>query len=408
MKKIISKLNIFSNMHLHVMPILVWLGVVAALVGLFQRRSGRFEILGFAQGQIRHVKTTCPGQLKSVPVQLFGKVNLGQTVAVIDTVLDNELLLQDQLKAQLAIARAEIERLMAQLVPTEEAIRAEAANLETDNIESQRRYAVDVEDVRVRILETKALIASDLVMLEDLAMEVKIARQLLEQDAIAGYELEKAEVLYNTLAKKIEANERLLEQSKQDLKQSQQRRDDFALRQMQHPLVNSALEVIRKEIAVQERLMDELWVQIEALELRQAVELKAPFDGIVVPLYGRAGDVVLRRSGESILRRPGEVVLAGEPILAIAEATPREIIAYISGEQVDIVQEGTAVELVKKRTQKITVAKSRIMYVGPTVERKPERLWQNPAIPEWGLPISIKIPSGMELVSGELVGIRRL
>ena len=169
-----------------------------------------------------------------------------------------------------------------------------------------------------------------------------------------------------------------------------------------------ALEVIRKEIAVQERLMDELWVQIEALELRQAVELKAPFDGIVVPLYGRAGDVVLRRSGESILRRQGEVVLAGEPILAIAEATPREIIAYISEEQADQVQEGTAVELVKKRTQKITIAKSRIAYVGPTIERKPERLWQNPAIPEWGLPISIKIPSGMELVSGELVGIRRL
>jgi len=37
---------------------------------------------------------------------------------------------------------------------------------------------------------------------------------------------------------------------------------------------------------------------------------------------------------------------------------------------------------------------------------KPERLWQNPAVPEWGLPMLIEIPQGWELVSGELVGIR--
>jgi multidrug resistance efflux pump len=378
------------------------------VVALFQRRAERFEILGFAQGQVRHVKATSPGRLKSVPVQLFKKVSLGDTVAVIDTILDNELLLQGQLKAQLDTARAEIDHLMAQLVPTEERLRAEAANLETNKVEAQRRYSVDVENARVRILETKTLLASDRIILEDLAMEVKIVQELLYEEAVAPYELQKAQVAYNTLKKKIEENKRLLEQSEQDLKQAQERRDEFALRQMQHPSVDSALEVIRKEIAVRERLMDDLWVQLEALELRQTVELKAPFDGVVVPIQGRAGEVILRRPGESILRRPGEVVLAGEPILAIAEAKPSEIIAYVTEEQIDQVQEGMGVELVNKTAQKVTIVESRVVYVGPTMERKPERLWLNPNIPEWGLPISIKIPPDLKLVSGELVGIRRL
>ncbi len=408
MTRISSKSYWFRRLCLRFLPVLVWLGTVACVVSLFQRRAERFEILGFAQGQVRHVKATSPGRLKNVPVELFDEVKQGQIVAVIDTVLDNEALLEGQLKAQLDTARAEIDHLMAQLVPTQESMLAEAANLETDKVEAQRRYAVDVENARVRILETTALIASDRITLEDLAMEVKIVRELLDEEAVVPYELQKAQVAYDTLAKKIEENERLLEQSEQDLKQAQERYDEFAQLQLQHPSVDSALEVIHKEIAVRERLMDDLWVQLEALELRQTVELKAPFDGVVVPLYGRAGEVVLRRSGESILRRQGEVVLAGESILAIAEARPSEIIAYATEEQIDQVQEGMGVTLINKTANKVTIVESQVVYVGPTMERKPERLWQNPNIPEWGLPISIEIPSDLKLVSGELVGIRRL
>jgi hypothetical protein len=38
----------------------------------------------------------------------------------------------------------------------------------------------------------------------------------------------------------------------------------------------------------------------------------------------------------------------------------------------------------------------------------PERLWRNPNLPQYGLPVLIKIPPGMELVPGELVGVRGL
>ena len=52
------------------------------------------------------------------------------------------------------------------------------------------------------------------------------------------------------------------------------------------------------------------------------------------------------------------------------------------------------------------VAKSRVVAIGPTVEQLPARLWQNPAVPEWGWPIKIAIAPELGTRIGELVGVR--
>jgi len=135
--------------------------------------------------------------------------------------------------------------------------------------------------------------------------------------------------------------------------------------------------------------------------------LKAPIDGVVIPLQQRANEARLRRPGEKILRRPGEVVAAGEPILTIAEARPSEIIAYVGNRQLGQVEEKMLVELIKDR-EPPQIATSQITHVGPTMELMPERLWRNPNIPQWGRPVVIGIPEGLELVPGEMVGIRKL
>ncbi|NQT04133.1 MAG: HlyD family efflux transporter periplasmic adaptor subunit [Planctomycetes bacterium] len=238
-------------------------------------------------------------------------------------------------------------------------------------------------------------------------METKIVRDLLEQDAAAPYELEKAQVQYNALAKKIEEDEHLLEQAKSDLEQAQQRYDEYARKHLFHPSVDNALDVIRKEIGVQERLMDGLLSQLEALKSREALELKSPFDGVVVGMQANANEVALRRPGENVLRRPGEVVTAGDPIFAVAETEPSEIVAYVSEAQLGQVREKMPVELIKN-TQPAQIAWSEVIFVGPTAELMPERLWRNIAIPQWGRPIIVNIPEGLELVPGEIVGIRGL
>jgi len=369
-----------NNYHIglwrwHILSVLVWFGAAAGVVGLFFYRSQRFEVLGFAAGEVRQIAATCTGRLKSVPVQLFETVSQGQTVAVLD---------DEHLQAQLATVSAEIKRLMAELIPTQEQLLAEAASSQSNWIADKRRFAIDVENARLRILELKTLIETDRLMLENLNLEVKTAEDLLEQQAVAPYELHKAQIEYNTLAKKIEENQNLLAQSEQDLKQTQRRYDDFAQHLLRHRPVDSSLEPIREAIKVQEQLIEELLVE------RAALVLKSPFDGVVSQIQARLG----------------EAVLPGVPILTVAQAHPAEIIAYGSENQVSQIEEGTIVELVKN-SQPAQIAQSQVSYVGPVVEQMPLRLWQNPNIPQWGRPFLVKVPPQMKLIPGELVGIRR-
>jgi len=405
--KRISLRNYPFRLRLHLLPILVWLGAVACVIGLFSRRVQRFEVLGMARGQIRQISATCTGRLTNVRVNLFEQVNAGQTVAVIDTVLENERVLEAELKSQLDATLAEIEHLTAQLVPTQEVLLADEADREINRATEMRRFLVDADQTRLQIYELKAQIASDSVLLADLAAEVKITEELLKEEAVAPYELQKAKVQYDSLAKKVEENQLMLEQAEQDLKMAKQRLDEFSRLQLTHPSVDSALDVIRKEAAVQERLMDGLLKQLEALNSRRAVELKAPFDGIVIPIQCQANQTILRRPGEDIIRRAGEVVRAGDTILAVAELKPSEIVVYVSESQLGLVREKTPVEIVKNRPLE-QKARCEVTYVGPTMELMPEQLWRNPAIPQWGRPIIIEIPEGMELVAGEMVGIRTL
>ena len=393
-------------MRLHLLPILVWLGAVACVIGLFTRRSQRFEIVGMARSPVVHVSVNCAARLRSVPVKLFENVTKGQTVAIVNTVLDNEQP-RIELQTQLDAILAEIEHLSAQLVPTQEILLAEESDRVINRIARMRTFDNDIVNARIQILSLRSQIASDRIVLEDLAMETKIVRDLVEQKALAPYEQEKAQVQYDALAKKIEENDKLLEQAKSDLPQAQQRRDEYAKNHPFNPSVNDALEVIRKQIAVQERLMDGVLAQLEALKARENLELKAPIDGVIIPIEQQANEALMRRPGEKIIGQPGEVFTAGEPILAIAEARPSEIIAYIGDRLLGQVEKNMPVELIKNR-EPLQIARSQITQIGPTMELMPERMWLNPNMPQWGRPVSIEIPEGLELIPGEMIGIRRL
>ena len=399
--------NFSFRWRLHLLPVLVWLGALACVIVLFTRRVQRFEVLGMARGQIRQIAASCTGRLTNIRVDLFEQVDAGQILAVIDTILDNESMVEAELKSQLDAAIAEIEHLTAQLIPTQEALMAEKADREINLAVEMRRFLVDADQTRLQILALKAQIASDGVLLADLASEVNITEALLKEDAVAPYELQKAKTQHDSLAKKVQENETLLAQTETDLVEAKQRLNDFAQHQLEHPSVDSALEVIRKEIRVQEQLVHGLVEQLEALKARRVIELKAPFAGVVISIQGRANQAILRRPGEDVIRQTGEVVRAGDSILAVAELKPSEIVAYVSETQLGLVQEKTPVEIVKSRPPE-QKTQCQVDYIGPALELMPEQLWRNPAVPQWGRPIIIRIPEGLELVAGELVGIRTL
>jgi multidrug resistance efflux pump len=402
--KLLKKNRERKQYHLrHAIPVTVWLAAVATVLWLFHVRSQHLEVLGIARGQIREIASAAAGRIQRIDAELFKPVKAGQTVAVVDTLLDNQQMLEVELQAQLSTVRAEIEHLSAQLIPTELDLQVAQGN-------NERRFCLDVENARVKILDFQATEASDRIKVAETETRVKICRKLLEDGVISPYDLEEAKNQHASLSAKIDETAKLLEQARTNLKEAERRRDEFMQRQRQLPTVDYAMEVIRKKIAVQEETMTGLLKRLEALRSRQAVALTSPIDGVVVPipLQGRSRELLEQRAGEQVMRRSGEVVSAGDPILAVAEEAPTEIVAYISEQLVDRVRKGMSVDLARTRFPFTTIAKASIRDIGPTIELMPQRLWRSSTAPQWGLPIVIDIPSGLSLVPGETVGVRGL
>jgi multidrug resistance efflux pump len=391
----------------HAVPVVVWLATVGCVVWLFYQRSARFEMVGIARGEVRQVAASSTGRIRALPVALFHPVTAGQTLAVVDTILDNEQTLEAEIQANLNTAAAEIEHLMAQLVTTRQAMEAQASNLEMTRAESYRRFCVDVEAAQLQVLDLKVEIAYDEGTLANLVTEVAAVAKLVDANAVASYELAKAVAQRDSLAGKIEENDRRLAQATADLGEATQRRDEFERQHVAEPSVDQALEVIRKKIRVQEESITGLLEQKKALASRRAVEIKSPIEGTVIPIPSRRNDALEQRAGEQVMRRIGEVVTAGDPILAVAQTEPTEIVAYVSEQQMGYVSENMDVELVKTRPP-AQIAPSRVSSISPTIELMPQRLWRSPNIPQWGRPVLIAIPPGLSLVPGEVVGIRGL
>jgi len=392
MKKQGTKSNHMNkrNYLRHLVPVTVWLTAVALVVWLFYQRGQRFQVMGIAQGQVRQVATNCAGRIKDVSVRLFDRVTEGQIIAVVDTVLDNEYN-EQTLRAELGTISAEIEHLLAQLVPTQDDLVASQKEREVTRISDLRRFTLDVENARLRILELKAQLATDRMTLQDLASEVTIAEDLVQKKAVAPYELEKAKAQRDVLAKSMAESSHLLEQAETHLNTAQERLTDYADRQPHQSSVEDALEVIHKQIGVQERLMQEVSAQLNALEQRHVLELTSPADGVVSQIW----------------LGPGEAVTAGVPILTIALARPAEVIGYAQQGQIGLVRENMEVEIAKA-SDPLQVVKSRVTFVGPAVEQMPMQLWRNPNMPQYGRPFKVQLPPNLPVIPGEVVGIRGL
>jgi multidrug resistance efflux pump len=365
-----------------ILPLLVWIAAVAGVVVLFYRGTQKFEVVGIAQTEARQVSVNCTGRLKTLSVQLFDNVAKDQNLAIIDTVLDNE-----NIQAELAVVSAEIERLKAELATTEDKAKLEATSIESDRMTAQRRFTVDVENARLRILQLKTVIEADRLAMENIAIDKKIAtvRSITDINETTYYEQKKIDGEYKRLAGKIKDNEQLLAQAQQGLNEAANRSEQFDQNQPFHPSVDNSLNVIRKAIKVQEQRVEQLLVK------GVPIILKAPIAGVV----------------STIAVKPGETVLPGSTILTIAENKPLEVLAYAREDQINEIKEGTMVELIKQ-TPPAQIARTQVFYVGPVVEQVPTRLWMNPNVPQWGRPFLIRVPSDMKLRPGETVGVKTL
>jgi HlyD family secretion protein len=365
----------FASLHRHALPVFVWLGAVGILFWLFSQRSQQVELIGIAQGEVRQIASLIDGRLEIVPVRQFEKVRKGQTLAVLS---------DDRIYAQWATASAEVARLRAEMVAAEDRLKAERDLQNSENIIDSRRFAINIEQKRLDRLELMTDIETDKVMLEGLGMKLDIVRELYSKKAATVFEQQIAQSDFESLAKKIEENKKVLEQLNLDIHQAQQRQDVLVRQIPVTPELDKALEPFRKAIDVQERVIAELAVE------KSLLVLSSPIDGTV----------------SEVLRGAGETVLRGELILTLTTIQPSEVIAYVPADKIRRIKEGMPIELTRWGRPKMVSKKSNVVAVGPSVLEMPQRLWANPTMPQWGWPVQISIPDDFKVLSGEIVGIR--
>jgi len=391
MKKISSR-NYLADLRIHLIPFVVWVGAIACVVVLFSHRSRHYEVLGIAQGPVHQLAATCDGRLKNVGVELFDEVKQGQVLAMIDGVLDNERP-RPELDAELAVLKAQMAQLAAESKVARAIYTAQVNNRVSDWTAGQRPFATNVSDGRLRVLELIAAVETDRLALRQLDLDIKrfALEGRLDANDVAIYDLQKMRAQKAAVEQRIASNSSLLEQANADQALAIEREKAFAQGEPDAAGADQAAEdALNKQTEVLARQMDEVLVRLDSLTRREAVELRAPFDGVVSLVQHTAG----------------EAVLAGEPILTIAKKEPDNIVAYATERQVSRVRENTVVQLIDRNRIPNLMVDSQVAYVGPTVEQMPARLWRNPNMPQWGRPVLVKIPPDLKLVPGAVVGVR--
>jgi HlyD family secretion protein len=375
----------------HLVPIVVWAVTVVGVAGLFYHRSRQVVVFGLVQGRSLDVAATCRGRVMDVKVKLFDPVKQGQTVAILDILPDDQRSEEQVLKSELETISAQIQHLTAQLAPTQEQITAEARRNDSNWAENLRRFATDVDNVRLRVLELRAQIETDRMVAKTLETDIAISRKLVDVNAVDAGELAKLQAEDDRVQTSIKENGLLLDQTQKNLDLAQQRHADFAKTLLEHPSVDHALEVIRMEMAVQERMMDQVSTRLTALRSKQSFELKAPFDGVISAVTLEAGDVAD----------------VNACVARISQADPTEVLGYLDESQAGSLRGGASVEVMRAGSPPM-IARGEVVSVGPVVEQLPAQLWRSRNAPQWGRPFLVRTSGEMKLLAGEKVGIRQL
>ena len=106
-----------------------------------------------------------------------------------------------------------------------------------------------------------------------------------------------------------------------------------------------------------------------------------------------------------IFRRVAETVLSGDPILTIADAASRRVVAYVDEYDADAIAVGMPVEVYSRRHPGEAVA-ARVAKVGAQIESLPRHLQQNPLIEQRGLPILVVEAQTDRFIPGETLDLR--
>jgi multidrug resistance efflux pump len=371
----------FRRVRYQLAPVVVFAAAVFMAGWLWSRHIGLPNAIGEVEAERYDLVGPMDGTLVPLPgkpLAIYDPVDAGQVIAR----LDDSAALGD-----LAALRGDLERLRISLTSAEADKRERMASRQTGDLTALRQLAVDGERLRLQALELQTLVEADKVEVARLTEMYEASRVLYEQGLESRLVLLDFEMRRETARKRIEGNQKAIEEAEAQKVTCAARHKDYEnrLKENQTPeLADLALVLapIRTAIANQETRVLELHRAIQALEIR------SPINGTVSVIY------VL----------PGQIVRAGTPILAVAANQGRYIVSYIRETQRIRPVAGMNVS-VQVRTIPRDAAWTLVERVGPQIASVPQHHLRDPKVPEWGLPVRIPVPSALKVKPGELVDV---
>ncbi len=336
----------FREFRIQVLPMVTFCAVVAGIVLMWSRYVAPSNVVGAVESLHANVSSTVAGTLQELKVERFQMVTNGQVIGQIGTISPAFL------QASIDAMKKDLDVMRARMVTDEERNFISYQGVRLSLLSDRIQHAVN----RVNLRQAEA----DFKRAEDLFHAKPIA--FISQDAydVAKTKLEALQVTVADEVKFLEDKERTLP----------------TLR----PTTTNSLSVLAAVEAEEKKIR----------ENNQPTILTAPMDGMVTVINAR----------------PGEKILPGVPLVIISGNQPRRIVAYIRQPVNVRPKVGDTVQVRRTSFQRnshvatITVVGTQMELVDPVLLPP-----ANARIPEVGLPLSLTIPPGLDLIPGEIVEI---
>ncbi len=358
-----------------VLPVASFAGCIVLTGWLWQRQG----LLPNSVGEVEAVRIDIAAGTDGIMVPL----SRGQWT-LFERVEANELLarLDDRfVRAEMATLKAELAQLRGDLAAAAEQIELDEAQRRLDHRRESRRLTWQTEQLRLDVLDRRASIEADRIEEMRLNQQLVLLEPLQSQDAVSIMEVTDLRLQRDEVRKQIEENERGLAESQAQLERSLASLQEYP--QPRTAQTARLLEPLQAAIAVGERKIDQMQVQIDGLEIR------APISGTICQIHCW----------------PGQSLRAGDPVVTVAADQGRYIISYVRQEQRVRPEVGMPV-WVRVHGSGGGLVRTAVERIGPQVEPLPVHLQRDPKIEEWGLPVCIRPPANLELCPGQLIDVR--
>ncbi len=354
--------------------ITAWLAAVVVVTLLLLGRGAAVEYPAIARAKNFEVSPVTAGVIKRVTVDIYESIDAGDMVAVFD---------DSPLMARLATEQAVLGQLRAELLSAQSVLRTGIGPARLDWRDQARRFAVDVERLRLDTLALEVTIENDKVEKQRLGLARDRVADLREQGIVSEAEYDEAHLFYQQMLKRLEHNRILLDETAGELRGALARKAEFDSQRPDTEAGSDLLGPFSAAVGAQQRRLEEIRVERERLILR------APVSGQI----------------SQVLALAGQSVLPGEAVATVSPRYANEAIGYLPEHAARLVRPEQRV-LVSTLGRPVSRATSYVLRVSPTVELLPERLWQRAGLAEYGRAFTIAVGSPLEALPGEALAVR--